>query len=167
MPLKTWQSELKSALVWSVGFFLPLLNDSRLFNLCFNSSHGLPSVWRQAGPEDSHITPVAVLSSPCKTLGITGTVELPKRARSLSPVAEQHLQNEDWSWGILIHFFLLFLLLLKLRGGESPSGLKRLTINQTRDAVVMRCRGGEVRNWEAIKLKPPSEWIIFRKNYCT
>lgn len=104
------------------------------------------------------------LSSPCKTLGITGTGWAP-RARSLSPVAEQLMAEWRLELGDSDPLFLLSCYYSSWGGGgKFQVGLKGSPL--TKQEMLWWWGAGVVRseNWEGAKLKPPSEWIIFRKN---
>ena len=163
MPIKTWQSDLKSALVWSLGFFLPLLNDSQLFNLCFNSSWAtlcLKTSWTRRRPHHSCGSPTLSLWDSRNHRNRLSPREGQKRVPSCREINGRMKTGAGGFWST----FSTFLIVTQVEvWGKVSSGLKRLTINQTRDAVSLT-RGGEVRNWEVAKLKPPSEWIIFKKN---
>ena len=163
MPIKTWQSDLKSALVWSLWFFLPLLNDSQLFNLCFNSSWAtlcLKTSWTRRRPHHSCGSPTLSLWDSRNHRNWLSPSEGQKRVPSCREINGRMKTGAGGFWST----FSTFLIVTQVEGwGKVSSGCKRLTINQTRDAVSLT-RGGEVRNWEVAKLKPPSEWIIFRKN---
>ena len=156
MPIKTWQSDLKSALVWSLGFFLPLLNDSQLFNLCFNSSWAtlcLKTSWTRRRPHHSCGSPTLSLWDSRNHRNRLSPREGQKRVPSCREINGRMKTGAGGFWST----FSTFLIVTQVEvWGKVSSGLKRLTINQTRDAVSLT-RGGEVRNWEVAKLKPPSQ----------
>ena len=166
MPIKTWQNDLQPALVWFVGHF-SFSCHYRLIHNCLTfvlTVHGLLILWRQAGPEDGHITHVEVLPHPCKSLGITGTGWALKRGRGLSPVAKQLMAEWRLGLGGSAPLFLLFLITTQGWGsGKVCTGLKKFTINTRRETVSLT-RGGEVKNPEIAKLKPPNEWRVFGKS---